>query len=295
MLQCHPHPGDFTDKTKPFHCWYFMGLQRKQGTAPHESEKFDIRATVEEFKQAVNKYMMRRPGMTIHVSHLTRKNIPNFVFPGGVRPPRPSNISWDARRLLEMRAEKLLEMDEGRKRKREEAAESNAVRSVKPLATVPSSSSYNIGITAAFVGPTDYGAGNNGMMREKVEVTCSASPVEVLHTDDSGTPCSKEAENIAIQKINNTVSYVETQTLTEELDELEDDFGHRNQQQSIQAVKTANAINLVSLKSDEAAASACSDDRASSSTLIMSSSRLEELEVLPSKTLLSIITVSIYV
>ncbi|CBI15506.3 unnamed protein product, partial [Vitis vinifera] len=83
MLQCHPHPGDFSDKSRPFHCCYFMGLQRKQGVPASEGEQFDIRLTVDEFKHSVGMYTLWKPGMEIHVIHVRRRNIPNFVFPGG--------------------------------------------------------------------------------------------------------------------------------------------------------------------------------------------------------------------
>ncbi|XP_057446982.1 nuclear poly(A) polymerase 1-like [Lotus japonicus] len=91
VLQCHPYPGEFSDKSRPFHCCYFMGLQRKQGVPVNEGEQFDIRLTVEEFKLAVNSYSTWKPGMDIHVSHVKRRNIPSFIFPGGVRPSLPSN------------------------------------------------------------------------------------------------------------------------------------------------------------------------------------------------------------
>ncbi|CAN6451831.1 unnamed protein product [Victoria cruziana] len=89
VLQCHPHPGDFSDKSKPFHCCYFMGLQRKQGVPVQEGEQFDIRPIVDEFKQSVGIYTLWKPGMEIQISHVKRRNIPLFVFPGGVRPSRP--------------------------------------------------------------------------------------------------------------------------------------------------------------------------------------------------------------
>ncbi|XP_010916255.1 nuclear poly(A) polymerase 1 isoform X2 [Elaeis guineensis] len=89
MLQCHPHPGDFSDKSRPFHCCYFMGLQRKQGVPVNEGEQFDIRVTVEEFKHSVGMYTLWKPGMEIQVSHIKRRNVPSFVFPGGTRPSRP--------------------------------------------------------------------------------------------------------------------------------------------------------------------------------------------------------------
>ncbi|KAG7944713.1 hypothetical protein I3843_15G117100 [Carya illinoinensis] len=103
MLQCHPHPGGFSDRSRAFHCCYFMGLRRKQGVPVNEGEQFDIRLTVEEFKQNVNMYSLRKPGMEICVSHVKRRNIPNFVFPGGIRPSRPSKVTWDSRRSVELK------------------------------------------------------------------------------------------------------------------------------------------------------------------------------------------------
>ncbi|KAJ8548257.1 hypothetical protein K7X08_030726 [Anisodus acutangulus] len=90
VLQCHPHPGEFSDKSKPFHHSYFMGLRRKQGTNPQQGEQFDIRLTVEDFKRDVYAYSFWQSSMWIHVCHVRRKDLPNFVFPGGVRPAQPA-------------------------------------------------------------------------------------------------------------------------------------------------------------------------------------------------------------
>ncbi|MQM18147.1 hypothetical protein Taro_051135 [Colocasia esculenta] len=92
MLQCHPHPSIFSDKSRPFHCCFFMGLRRKQGAPVHEGEQFDIRKTVEDFKNSVMQYANWKPGMEILVSHIKRRNVPPFVFPGGVRPSRPQKV-----------------------------------------------------------------------------------------------------------------------------------------------------------------------------------------------------------
>lgn len=88
LLQCHPHPGGFSDKSRPFNSCYFIGLQRKQEDVTQEAKPFDVRFTIDEFKHAVWTYTLRKPGMTIRVNHKSRKDIPLFVFPGGVR-PRP--------------------------------------------------------------------------------------------------------------------------------------------------------------------------------------------------------------
>ncbi|CAL5359188.1 unnamed protein product [Camellia sinensis] len=55
MLQCHPYPNEYVDTSKPCpHCAFFMGLQRKHGVKVEEGQQFDIRGTVDEFKQDVN-------------------------------------------------------------------------------------------------------------------------------------------------------------------------------------------------------------------------------------------------
>ncbi|KAL3682811.1 hypothetical protein R1sor_000833 [Riccia sorocarpa] len=108
MLQCHPHPTDFVDhERKGRHCAFFTGLQRKQGIPQQEGQQFDIRNTVDEFRHSVNMYMLWKPGMEIHVSHVRRKQIPAYVFPGGVRPERTGSRAERPERLG----------DGGRKRK----------------------------------------------------------------------------------------------------------------------------------------------------------------------------------
>ncbi|KAM1715162.1 hypothetical protein ACFX12_025680 [Malus domestica] len=99
-LLCHPQPGDFSDKSRGFHSSFFMGLQRRQGVCADDGQRyFDIRGTIEEFKQAdVNRYTLWKPGMEICVSHVNRGSIPNFVFPGGVRPLPPSKVTWERRK-----------------------------------------------------------------------------------------------------------------------------------------------------------------------------------------------------
>ncbi|KAJ8555507.1 hypothetical protein K7X08_013003 [Anisodus acutangulus] len=98
MLQCHPYPNEFVDLSKPCpHCAFFMGLQRKQGVKVQEGQQFDIRGTVDEFKQDVSMYAYWRPGMDIYVSHVRRKQIPPYVFPDGYKRPRQSrNTSHSA-------------------------------------------------------------------------------------------------------------------------------------------------------------------------------------------------------
>ncbi|MBA0564671.1 hypothetical protein Golob_009592 [Gossypium lobatum] len=89
MLQCHPYPNEYVDKSKLFpHCSFFMGLQRKEGVNGQEGQQFDIRGTVDEFRQEISMYMYWKPGMDIYVSHVRRRQLPAFVFPDGYRRPR---------------------------------------------------------------------------------------------------------------------------------------------------------------------------------------------------------------
>ncbi|KAE9600246.1 putative polynucleotide adenylyltransferase [Lupinus albus] len=145
-LLCHPHPGEFSDKSRPLHHCYFMGLQRNQGVPVNEGEQFDIRRTVEEFKYYVNTYNVLKPGMDICVTHVKRRNVPGFVFPGGVRPSRQSKVTWGSKRSSGLRgsasdhdqAEKsqvgeavVFGADSGRKRKQPEDSMDNNPRNSK--------------------------------------------------------------------------------------------------------------------------------------------------------------------
>ncbi|GJW63624.1 nuclear poly(A) polymerase 1 [Tanacetum coccineum] len=84
MLQCHPHPCDFSDKSDPFHCSFFLGLQQKGGVPVNGSNKFDLRVTVDEFKASIGSgsYQSWKPGMEIYVTYIRHGDIPAFVFPG---------------------------------------------------------------------------------------------------------------------------------------------------------------------------------------------------------------------
>ncbi|KAF2298365.1 hypothetical protein GH714_023279 [Hevea brasiliensis] len=253
MLQCHPHPGEFTDKSRPLHCSYFMGLQRKQGVPVNDGEQFDIRLTVEEFKHSVNMYNLWKPGMEIHVTHVKRRNMPSFVFPSGIRPSRPSKATWDSRRSS---AEKSSEckgvsdgFDDGRKRKRIDDNVANTMKVAKSFAGSSLNGEFNEGNPSAgvFVGGVFASANLIGEPKEEKEESNRTDGINNIKSlagnlvqngelnsqtkDLSATndaPFSKEAEKLAIEKIMSG-PYVTNQTLLQELDELEDDFEYRNQ------------------------------------------------------------------
>ncbi|KAL2228460.1 UNVERIFIED_CONTAM: Nuclear poly(A) polymerase 1 [Sesamum indicum] len=79
LVQCHPHTGGFSDKSKPFRHSYFMGLRRKQGTGPQQGKQFDVTRSVEEFMYDVYAYSSLKPTMWIDVCHVKWNDIPNFV------------------------------------------------------------------------------------------------------------------------------------------------------------------------------------------------------------------------
>ncbi|XP_061369611.1 nuclear poly(A) polymerase 4 isoform X2 [Gastrolobium bilobum] len=101
MLQCHPYPHEYADTSKPCaHSAFFMGLQRREGVRGQEGQQFDIRGTVDEFRQEINMYVYWKPGMEIYVSHVRRKQLPAFVFPDGYKRNRmPRHISHPAEKM----------------------------------------------------------------------------------------------------------------------------------------------------------------------------------------------------
>ncbi|GMH21379.1 hypothetical protein Nepgr_023221 [Nepenthes gracilis] len=257
MLQCHPHPGEFSDKSKPFHCWYFMGLQRKQRGPTGEGEQFDIRLTVEEFKQSVGVYSLWKHGMQIYVSHVRRRNIPAFVFPGGARPSRPSKVFSGNQQSLECKGSGVLPedmssegkatgVDGGRTRKRENdnvGLNSRNIRfSASPVSTtggvlvgVPVSTS-NLSIEVDIEGANGLGETRREMVdpenfpsvnNSKVDGSLQQSSLVRPYSTSSAASNCKEAEKLAIEEIM-TGPYGAHQALPE-LEELEDAFEFGNQ------------------------------------------------------------------
>ncbi|KAH9287704.1 hypothetical protein KI387_031821, partial [Taxus chinensis] len=94
MLRVHPYPHGYYDPSaQGERCAFFMGLQRTQGVPVQEGQQFDIRGTVDEFKLSLFSYHLWKPGMDIFVSHIRRRQIPLYVFPGGAVPSRSSRVA----------------------------------------------------------------------------------------------------------------------------------------------------------------------------------------------------------
>ncbi|KAG5535402.1 hypothetical protein RHGRI_023234 [Rhododendron griersonianum] len=101
-------------------------LRRKQGEVVQEGQQFDIRGTVDEFKNSVNMYMFWKPGMEIHVSHLFRKQIPLYVLPEGYRRTRPQRLT------SEQHQEKLSPENSERHLKRKRDSDAIPVKGESP-------------------------------------------------------------------------------------------------------------------------------------------------------------------
>ncbi|KAI4347224.1 hypothetical protein L6164_008054 [Bauhinia variegata] len=285
MLQCHPHPGDFPDKSRPFHCCYFMGLQRKQGVPVNEGEQFDIRLTVEEFKHSVNLYTMWIPGMEIHVSHVKRRNIPNFLFPGGVRPSRPSKVTWESKRSSELKVSgqsqvdkshevKAIEIDDERKRKRTDDNIENNLKNSKCFVSLPpfSREFHDDGTPASTASSCSMKYADteaNKIGDQKSENPESKSPREIFQSSDTDrsvkynteinsipaitdTSNSREAEKLAIEKIISGPYHVH-QAFPEESNELEDDFEYKNQVKDYKRNMNSSSLDTSNSKSVEGA------------------------------------------
>ncbi|XP_068636674.1 nuclear poly(A) polymerase 1-like [Aristolochia californica] len=275
MLQCHPHPGDFSDKSRHFHCCFFMGLQRKKGVPVNEGEQFDIRTTVEEFKNFVGMYRLWKPGMEIQVSHVKRRNIPNLVFPGGVRPSRPTTKaattesklvpksksansgSSEKSCLIGGGADKVADLgDETEKKKLVEgSAENNDSKLVKVC-------EYSAKLCGTVTGENTVAllASDESKKRKLPEdesdsvnvkqialmsgdvARGSVSPVAVK-TSSIASSCSEEAEKIAIEKLTSDYT-IDQSSFPEEFDEVED-FGSTDQSSEVKGDKDATSAEAL--------------------------------------------------
>jgi len=292
-----------------------MGLQRNQGVQVKEGEQFDIRLTVEEFKGHVNMYTLWKPGMEIHVSHVKRRSIPNFVFPGGIRPSRPTKVTWVSR-SSELTVSGHAQdnspegkavsngADDGRKRKQVDDSLETNLRNAKRLAAVPPStggihegspplSSCSMKCDTMNTHRSEESRTENSenntpdsLKNLKNLVEVSSQNVQANGSANCSPPSetplaaadTREAENLAIEKIMSG-PYVSHQVLPEELDELEDDFEYRNQDKDFRGNKKGSPMESSKANAAVAVPVPSTNGSASSSGLY-SNGNLEELEVL---------------
>ncbi|CAK9145352.1 unnamed protein product [Ilex paraguariensis] len=257
-----------------------MGLQRKQGVPVNGGEQFDIRLTVEEFKHSVGMYTLWKPGMETHVSHVKRRSIPTFIFPGGVRPLRPTEVAGERRQVSEAKVPshaetgKLFEgkatpegPDDGRKRKHEDDIVGTNLGGSKYLAGVGFSSEEghdgdpfvcistldclkekvrnNInGVIEKFKDPAGLPSQNNCGRDESIR--CS-TPIVYLRANGASSS-SKEAEKLAIEKIMSG-PYVAHQAFPQELEELDDDTEYNGQVKILGGSATKSSMDSSTTKS----------------------------------------------
>ncbi|KAL5052440.1 hypothetical protein RYX36_033122 [Vicia faba] len=246
---------EFSDKSRPLHCSYFVGLQHKQGVPPKEGELFDIRQTVEKFKRSVNNYCQWKHGMDIFVTHVKRRNIPVFVFPSGVRPNCPSKVTRVSKRSsgLRISGHGQAELGDNNDRKRKQAEDSvDVLRNSK-----------------SFSG--EYPSGNRDTGKEK-----SISEINPLLTATDKSR-SKDAENLGIEDIT-CGSYDAHQVFSEEPDELENDLEYRNEDKDFSGNMKNINLNSQYSESKVAADPIFSQKENRSSTHMYSNESLEELE-----------------
>ncbi|KAK4844454.1 hypothetical protein QYF36_020359 [Acer negundo] len=309
MLQCHPHPGDFSDKSKPFHCSYFMGLQRK-GAPVNGGKPFDMRLTVDEFKHYVNLYTLWKPGMEIYVTHVKRRSLPDFVFPGGIRPSRPTKGTCERRQTSELKAPSQAisdATDDGRKRKRVDDGSEACLRNSKGFAGLPSSSgdvqgsppvstmsSPSLNSKVDHIDINGLGESSrektennytNGLRNSSIAEVSSQngdmdrlakcnSPSKGLSPDTSS---SKEAEKLAIEKMMSG-PYVAHQASQLELDELEDDLELRNPVKELGGNTQGSSMESSSVNTEVVGAVITSLSGGGSSAALFTNAGLEELE-----------------
>ena len=278
----------------------------------NEGEQFDIRMTVDEFKYSVSMYTLWKPGMEIHVTHVRRRSIPNFVFPGGVRPSRPTKVTGERRQVSEPNVPAqaaLEEAEDGRKRKREDETVETNLRNTKCLVAasfssqeVLSSSPHVSAVTPCSIKGGSMDINMLGKTRkEKVEndiehglknssdsvevspqngevdgsVRCS-QPIKPL-SSSGGSSSSKEAEKIAIEKIMSGPYVSHHQAFPEEPDELEDDVEYRNQVKDSTGSK--NGSSGESSKANAAEEPLITTSETAPCTILSPNGGLEELEV----------------
>ncbi|PIM97870.1 Poly(A) polymerase [Handroanthus impetiginosus] len=202
VLQCHPYPGEFSDKSKPFHHSYFMGLRRKQGTNPQEGVQFDIRMTVEDFKRDVYAYSFWKPTMWINVCHVKRKEIPNFVFPGGVRPSLPARSSTESRSVQKSFGSNSTQADAvtSRKKRKQDDVNSDATSLDETLAKKQIGPDFR-GTTSGAGFPENI-SGHGHEIAEFVKIKSAAEPSSPSALSGSLVMEKHVAEQSPVQPIN---------------------------------------------------------------------------------------------
>ncbi|KAH7437427.1 hypothetical protein KP509_05G071100 [Ceratopteris richardii] len=76
VLQCHPYPCELIGMRKQQHsATFIIGLRRgKDGALIRKGQEIDLQRPVDQFKELINRYSDRKPGMAIYVIHKRKKS-----------------------------------------------------------------------------------------------------------------------------------------------------------------------------------------------------------------------------
>lgn len=296
-LQCHPHPGEFSDGTRQFHNCYFMGLRRKQETDFREGEKFDMRRTVEDYKRAVWAYNFWIPTMLIHVRHIRRKDLPHFVFPGGVQPPQPVKVASESRLLPKRQRLDSSQVNVAvseKKRKQDEVTGGVGLKEPTCMAVGNNYADFEGDSRAKRQGEADVDDALTNASCQKisydhqeVEGSVRYCQPSVPLCSGSSSSCAALGEDLAIEQ--SSEPSISHQGASKVLDELEDDLGLMDQVRHVVSATKGIPVQC-SAKHEIASATEASPTAAATATVtteigstsykLYQSGVLEELEVL---------------
>lgn len=89
-------PANFQIKLNHFTLVILWVCKGNKALTLKGSGQFDIRMTVEDFKCDVYAYSSWKLAMWIQVCHVRHKDLPTFVFPGGIRPSPPTRSTSES-------------------------------------------------------------------------------------------------------------------------------------------------------------------------------------------------------
>ncbi|KAL7171086.1 hypothetical protein ACSBR2_035863 [Camellia fascicularis] len=287
MLQCHPHPGEFSDKSRPFHYCYFMGLRRKAGTNAQEGEQFDIRLTVEEFKHSVFMYHSWSPGMLIHVCHVRRKNIPLFVFPGGIRPPQPTKVAGETLSTAKTKRSsgspdaamngKKIKLDEVDSGTNSRGPQCHAVETDHASLPVETRANEQFEADVENISNNARCPENISCRDQEVEGSVRCSPPAGPSSSSSVSLSAGEEKQLNTEQPSGPFVSCHHSPL-KELDDLENDAGLTNQVHDFGGTMKVGPVQSLTAKEEEGVAEA--GKGVGSSSKFLQNGGLEELEVL---------------
>ncbi|KAH7437435.1 hypothetical protein KP509_05G071900 [Ceratopteris richardii] len=97
VLECHPYPCEFIGMRKQQHsATFIIGLRRgKDGALIRKGQEIDLQRPVDQFKELINRYSHRKPGMAIYVIHKRKKRQWKPVNGISKKPDDMDEDDWD--------------------------------------------------------------------------------------------------------------------------------------------------------------------------------------------------------